>query len=110
MLARDKVGVGGEKAAIEAMFQKMTDRLLAGEVLNPTHLFWRQFIGSEVNIVKRELVFINPLNIPDYYSLLENCSRFGVLNKRDFLYDVSNTEILDVSAHTRLAIIKKFSS
>lgn len=108
--ARDFMEIEGSREEIRARFSVFLNRFLDGESLNPSHIFWRSLLTSDVRIVKRELVFRNPLEIPDYYSLIAHCVDRGVVDSITESMRERSVGHLDIGASARIALLTKFKS
>jgi len=108
LAAREIFGMNCVESEVEQSFSKFLDRLIAGEVLNPTHAFWHDFAGPDIGIVKRELIVKNPMNIPNFYSCILQCQKNGIISS-EFLDEViGSTSKKDLRMLAVKYMIKKY--
>ena len=68
-LPEDWSGTCFKKALLERL-DLILDRLLHGAPLNPSHFFWDILVEEfGCPFVKRELIIVNPCNVPTYFKL-----------------------------------------
>lgn len=87
-LAREKtfykrLGFTSETAhqALEQRFLDILKLLREGGALNPSHVFWEEILLSGASFIKRELLLVNPADIPDYFSLCHACIQDKIISR-----------------------------
>lgn len=99
--ARETFGVGGEKADIEKAFSDFYEYIKSGKIVNPTHAFWRQIYFSGPKIIKRELLFKDPMDLPNWYSCCMHC-----ISSPDISLEMDELiSMLNVSKNQKSAIL-----
>tara|TARA_R100000935_G_scaffold41713_1_gene63366 strand:- start:1479 stop:2906 length:1428 start_codon:yes stop_codon:yes gene_type:complete len=71
--AKIRFGLYASLEEIEKDFEVFFSKIRHGDVINPTHAFWRQIVQSGSSILKTELLIKNPINIPNWYSVMAHC-------------------------------------
>lgn len=69
------LGLFTDPNQIQKDFMEFFDKIRFGDMVNPTHAFWRQIVKAGTNIIKTELLVKNPIRVPNWRSAIVFCMR-----------------------------------
>lgn len=83
--------------AVDKRFLDVLTLLKSGAKLNPSHFFAGGILKSPAKLFKRELLLLNPANVPDYYSCCFDAMKCGAISVEEIEYFVAVEEINSVA-------------